>query len=241
MSLVRIQAAPPSNYLSAYISIVFQDRLEAGRLLAKKLNNGLLPKHCALFAIPRGGIVVAQGIVELLHYPLYPFFVKKISVPANQELAIGAVAEGGGFYVDYTLVQKIGLSKKLLKSYIEGKRRELKNEQRIYSTYKKRLPKNIQTIILTDDGVATGATVFAAFASLKEKILPSNTKVRILLAVPVIAKETLEKVQSCGMRVVSLEVPESFSSVGEFYKEFSQVEDHQAMHILSTLNRRGRL
>lgn len=190
---------------------MFYDREDAGEQLASSLFGKKYLKSAIIVAIPRGGVVVAKKISQMLSLPLFAIIVKKITFSGNTELAVGATSDGSVFWDE---------SFKLLP---EEKKELLENTRR--QTAERRKELNLQpfnptgkTVILVDDGVATGATAIAAAISLKEQ----KAK-RIILAAPVISRTTKEKIEKYFDEIVSVIIPESLFTVGQFYKNFSEV------------------
>ncbi len=218
--------------------IVFQNREEAGKLLAQKLgsyrnNNGTL-----VLAIPRGGVVVGKQIALNLKLPISCVVVKKVGAPNNPELAIGAVSSNGVKYIDWDLAFRSEVEQEYLDKEIKRKQEEVEEREKKLGTKNLELKtENKKIFILVDDGVATGATVLVAIKYIKEKFTVHDSRFTIILAVPVIAKDTYDKLQSEVDRIVALEVTLSFGAVGEFYREFPQVSDEEVIKILKD-NRR---
>lgn len=217
---------------------MFKNRVEAGRLLSDKLIKYRGNTKTAVLSIPRGGIVVGQELAKNLNLPLTYVVVKKLRAPGNPELAIGALAPDGVKVIDWELALKIGVEQEYLDEEIERKQKEVEERTEKFlersnlrggSTSLK--DKNF--IILTDDGVATGATVLAAIKYIKNlKPTTYNLSPKIILAVPVVAKDTFDKLKSEVDEIIALEIPDSFSAVGQFYEEFPQVTDEEVIKML---------
>lgn len=204
---------------------MFEDRVEAGFLLGKKLKEenilGVL-----LFAIPRGGLVVGDAVSSVISSPLYPFVVKKIGAPLNPELAVGAISETGDVLLDDNLIDHLKLSKRELKKLINEKKSEVDMRKNSYSLTLPNLKD--KTVIIVDDGVATGATVKVAATSLKKM----GAK-KIILATPIIAEEVRREIKGYFDKIISLKTAKNLRSVGEFYKDFAEVSDSEALSIVS--------
>jgi len=207
---------------------MFQNRAQAGKKLASKLLSYKATKNLIVLAIPRGGVVVGKILSQALDCPLEVIVTKKIGAPGNSELAIGAVGVVGKPVIDEELAERVGADENYLKSKILNLKSEIKRREKIFRRDK--LPLNLKdkTVILTDDGVATGATMMAAVEIARQQ----NPK-KIIVAVPVIAKDTLEKIESLADEVVFLDAPEMFFAVGQFYQDFSQITDEEVRKILS--------
>jgi len=207
---------------------MFQNRAQAGKKLASKLLSYKATKNLIVLAIPRGGVVVGKILSQALDCPLEVIVTKKIGAPGNSELAIGAVGVVGKPVIDEELAERVGADENYLKSKILNLKSEIKRREKIFRRDK--LPLNLKdkTVILTDDGVATGATMMAAVEIARQQ----NPK-KIIVAVPVIAKDTLEKIEKLADEVVFLDAPEMFFAVGQFYQDFSQITDEEVRKILS--------
>ena len=191
-------------------------------MLAEQLSS--LEGDIIVLAIPRGGVVVANEIAKKLKCPLDIVISKKITPPDNPEYAIGAITSDGIIYKGPNW--DFYSSNPALKEEISKKQSEVKRrleEYRGSSNYQL----EDKTVILVDDGIATGSTVFVILSWLKQK------KVKhVFLAVPVLPKSTYHNIEQFVTRVFAIDIPEEFSAVGQFYKEFSQVEDEQVKEIL---------
>jgi len=206
---------------------MFQNRAQAGKKLASKLLSYKATKNLIVLAIPRGGVVVGKILSQALDCPLEVIVTKKIGAPGNPELAIGAVGVVGKPVIDEELAERVGADENYLKSKILNLKSEIKRREKIFRRDK--LPLNLKdkTVILTDDGVATGATMMAAVEIARQQ----NPK-KIIVAVPVIAKDTLEKIESLADEVVFLDAPEMFFAVGQFYQDFPQTTDEEVKKLL---------
>ncbi len=203
---------------------MIKNRIEAGKQLGEKLFKLIQDEECIILAIPRGGIVVGNEISKKLGCNLDVAVSKKITPPSNPEYAIGAITFEGTIFVGPNWKQfsnEPDFENEIEKKKIEVKRRL--NEYRGSEKYQI----NGKTVILVDDGIATGATVFVLLKWLSK--LECN---RIILAIPVIPFHTYEKLISHVDKIITLMTPKEFSSVGEFYSEFEQVSDKEVMKIL---------
>lgn len=206
---------------------MFSDRQEAGRLLAEKLVS-LKGKATLVLGLARGGVAVSHRIAVDCGLPQDVLVVKKIASPLNAELAIGAVAPDGVRYVDYPLAQSMGADENYVRTKISELSDVVHQKLRLYRKGKKPILVRDQTIILADDGIATGASMFAAVSWAKKK----GAK-RIIVAVPVAALEAVHKLESMGVEVVILRVAKEFGAVGEFYTEFPQLSDEDVVSLLA--------
>lgn len=214
---------------------MMKNRQEAGKLLADELLVYAKSKDAIVLAIPRGGVVVGREIADVLDLPLSAVVVKKLAAPDNPELAIGAVAAGNVKKVDWELAFRLQVNQEYLDEELRRRGKDVEERLAKYKLSESELRFLLQTkkvIIVVDDGVATGATVKAAVAYVR-KLTSSKKDTVIILAVPVIAKDTYDEVQSQVNRIIAIEIPESFRAVGQFYQEFPQVMDEEVNALLS--------
>lgn len=204
---------------------MFKDRIEAGKLLAIKLKGFLARDKTIVVALTRGGVVVGKEISNLLRLPFDIMVVKKIGALSNPELAIGAVAPNGTFYWNQDLITKLRITVKDKKILKDLKEREQREHEKILRGDKEFNFKS-KTIILVDDGIATGATVLAA-----QKFLKKENADKIILAVPVISTDTLRDVKKYFDMVITLVVKKDFMAVGQFYESFSQVTNEEVVQL----------
>lgn len=205
---------------------MFEDRESAGFLLAKKLEKFAKVKNILVLGLARGGVVTAKIIASFLEVPLDTIVVKKIGAPSNQELAIGAVGPESTVYWNTDLAKQLGVKPASALKLRQGKEREREKQERELRGQK---PLEIfdKTVILVDDGVATGASIIAAAMFLKKE----KAK-RLILAVPVIAIDTLRDIRKYFDSVFFLNSVKDFYAVGQFYKNFPQVENEEVIKFL---------
>jgi len=209
-----------------YNKNVFQNRTQAGRLLAEKLKH-LKGEETIVLVIPRGGVVVGAEIAKALSCPLDIIVTKKIGAPGNPELAIGAVGPEMIKVIDESLARRTGADEEYIEREIKKLSNEvIKKEKRLRSE-KKPLEISGKTVILTDDGIATGATTQAALEYIKTK-----QPKKLILAIPVAPLESVEKLKPLVDEFIYLSTPALFWAVGQFYQEFEQVEDEEVIKIL---------
>jgi putative phosphoribosyl transferase len=182
-----------------------------------------------VLAIPRGGVVIGKIISRVLNCPLDVLITRKIGAPGNPELAVGAVGPLGIRIVNWELAKKVGADQNYLKAQIENLKKEIKEREEKFRKGKPELKIAGKNVILTDDGIATGATIEAAIAWLK-----SQKVKRIILAVPVAPSGVIEKLKPLVDELIVLEEPEFFAAVGQFYREFEQVKDEEVAKILNS-------
>lgn len=209
---------------------MFKDRAEAGARLAQKLKEELLAQPLAeaiILAIPRGGVVIGGEISKSLKLPLNCLITKKIPAPGNEELAIGAVAEGGVVVWEEELCQRLNVPVEYKQEIVKKKVEELEKKKSDFRGDRPPPELKDKIAIIVDDGVATGATIKAAVAVVRN-FAPKE----IVIAVPVIAKDVLPGLKTMVDKIVYLEAPEMFFSVGQFYENFEQISDEKVGKIL---------
>jgi len=207
--------------------MIFRDRGHAGFSLAKQLSAYRGDPTALVLALPRGGVAVGYEISRTLHLPLDVFITRKLSTPENPEYAIGAVSETGAIYLNPEAVEAFQLSHDDLEGLIQAQRREIARRQTLYRQGRPLPVLADHTVILVDDGIATGSTFFATIEAVTE-LSPR----RLIAAIPVGPHETLTRVKSLVDELVVLEVPDSFNAVGAAYQDFTQVEDAQVVALL---------
>ena len=209
--------------------MVFADRREAGRQLAAKLGQ-MNFERAVVLALPRGGVPVAVEVASALQVPLDLLFVRKIGLPWQSELAVGAVVDGA--HPQMVLNDRVLAMVDVPEAYLTHERdRELAEIERRRAQYcGDHAPVDVggRAVILVDDGVATGTTVRAALTALERL-----GAARQILAVPVIAPDTADAFRADGIEVVALVEPENFRAVGEFYRDFHQLEDEEVVGLLA--------
>ncbi|MEW6446931.1 MAG: phosphoribosyltransferase [Bacillota bacterium] len=208
---------------------MFKDRVDAGRRLAERLAGKEYPQGLVL-AIPRGGVVVGAQIARALSLPLEIIIPRKIGAPYNPELAIGAVTQDGTAIFNEELLRHFSLTQAAKEKLVADAVAEINRRMCLYRGDKPLLSWHRRTIILTDDGIATGFTVMAALRSLRK-----SEPERIILAVPVAPPEALENLRSEVDELICLLVPEIFMAVGQFYHYFDQTSDQEVVSLLKEL------
>lgn len=212
-------------HLSNY-GLVFEDRRQAGRLLAESLFVMNL-KDPLVLAIPRGGVVVAYEIAQRLKCPLDVIIPRKVGAPFEPELAVGAVTEDGTLYLNREIVEAYGVSKSYLESESQNQIGEIKRRALVYRGSTKQADLNNKTVIIVDDGVATGATMKAAMMSVKRQ-----SPYAVVIAVPVGAQETIDELRRQVDTIVCLHIPSIMYAIGEFYRDFTQTSDDEVVTLL---------
>jgi putative phosphoribosyl transferase len=204
----------------------FADRVDAGKRLASTLSN-FSGKKGIVLAIPRGGVPVGFEIARILKIPLDLIIPRKIGAPDNPELAIGAVAEDGTAILDDNLVKYLGVSREYIKEEIERQKQEIRRRLETYRQDASYPNLKGFDVIVVDDGIATGSTMKAALASVKNRGAASIT-----VAVPVGSPSTIEELEEMADRVVCLYTPEYFQAIGQFYNDFGQTTDEEVIKLL---------
>lgn len=200
--------------------MIFKDRLDAGRQLAKELIAFSDSKNVIVIGLARGGVILAAEIAAALHLPMDIIVVRKIGAPGNEELALGAICESGEGVFNESLVSFLGVSQEYLEKEVERQRTLIKERLALYRGHGCPLSVQDKTVILVDDGIATGASIRVAIQSLR-----SLGVKKLVLAVPVAAPDSLQKIEKEVDRVVCLYRPSFFESVGSFYEVFNQTTD----------------
>ncbi|MEW6572298.1 MAG: phosphoribosyltransferase [Bacillota bacterium] len=208
---------------------MFTDRVDAGRRLAERLAGRELPQGLVL-AIPRGGVVVGAEIARALSLTLDIIIPRKIGAPYNPELAIGAVTQDGTAIFNEELLRHFSIKDETKAQLVAHAVAEINRRMRLYRGDKPLLSWRNRTIILVDDGIATGFTVTAALRSLRK----ADPK-KIILAVPVAPPDTLENLRPEVDELICLLVPELFMAVGQFYYHFDQTSDQEVISLLKEL------
>lgn len=207
--------------------MVFKNREEAGKKLAVKLKDFQNKKNLVVLAIPRGGLAIGKQLSQALNCSLDIIVTKKIGAPGNPELAIGAVGAVGEPVINEELAVRVGADEEYLEKEIASRQAEVERRIKEYRDNKPPLNLKNKIIIITDDGIATGATMEAAV-----EVVRQQEPKKIVVAVPVTARDTLKKLEEKADEVIYLDAPLMFFAVGQFYKEFGQVTDKQVNELL---------
>lgn len=207
--------------------MLFEDRFEAGRLLASKLRPFANRPDTVVLALPRGGVPVGFEVAKALTLPLDVFVVRKLGVPGYEELAMGAIASGGVRVLNEDLVRTAGIPGEVIDAVAAEEERELERRERDYREDRPPIDVRGRTVILVDDGLATGSSMRVAALALKNK-KPSQ----IVVAVPVAARATCAEFESEVDRVICAVTPEPFWAVGQWYRDFSQTSDEEVRDLL---------
>jgi putative phosphoribosyl transferase len=205
----------------------FPNREQAGKRLAEALSEYEDGSNVLVLALPRGGVPVGAEVAHALGAPLDLMLVRKLGVPGHEELAMGAVATGGVRVLNDDVVGALGLHEEAIEAVARRERRELERRDHAYREGRPAPEVAGRTVILVDDGLATGATMRAAVAALKKR----NPR-RIVVAVPVAPKETCEVLRSEADEVACLSAPDPFMAIGVWYEDFPQLTDDEVRELL---------
>ncbi len=206
----------------------FQDRREAGSLLAQKLKR-FIHKQPYLLALPRGGVEVGYEIAKHLKIPLDVIISRKIAAPFNPEFALGAISEGNVREIDHDALLRWGVSEKEIERVIDREKQEMARRIQLYRGGKKLSSMKGKTIILVDDGLATGYTALAGLKSIR-----SLQPHRLIFAAPVCARQNLKKLSKYTDDIICLIIPDDLRAVGNYYSQFEQTSDNEVLRWLSS-------
>ena len=210
----------------------FRNRADAGRQLAAHLTEYAGRSDVLVLALPRGGVPVAFEVASALAAPLDVFLVRKLGVPGHPELAMGAIAAGGVEILNEALIRDLGVPAALVEQTAVRERLELERRDRLFRGGRRPAIVRDRTVVLVDDGLATGSTMEAAIVALRQQA-PGL----IVVAVPVGARETCDRIRRIADRVVCLQTPEPFNAVGLWYDEFKQTSDDEVTRVLAAADR----
>jgi putative phosphoribosyl transferase len=205
----------------------FRDRVEAGQILADRLTGYAGRGDVIVLALPRGGIPVAAEVARALGAPLDVCLVRKLGVPGHEELAMGALAEGGTAVLNDDVVMGLGIPRDVIDRSVLREQDELERRALLYRGTRPAPNVTGRTVILVDDGLATGATTEAAVVALR-----SAGPARIVVAVPVGARESVQRLAAVADEVVCPAQPEPFDAVGLWYDDFTQTSDEEVKELL---------
>lgn len=212
--------------------MLYSDRSQAGRILARKLHAYAGRKDVVVLALPRGGVPVGHEVAEALEAPLDVFVVRKLGVPGQEELAMGAIASGGVRVISPEVVRSCGVSEREVEKVVAAERAELERREAAYREDRPPLDVRGKVVILVDDGLATGSSMRAAIAALRLR-----SPARVVVAVPVAPRSTSRQFVSIADDVICAVTPEPFHAVGEWYESFAQVGDDEVRNLLRRADR----
>lgn len=205
----------------------FKDRVDAGKQLAQKLLHYKSNPNVLVVGLPRGGVVVAYEVARQLDAPLDIIVPRKIGMPANPELALGAITQEGEPVWNEAVIKSFHIHPEDLTDIIEQEKREAARRLSLYRKSRPPLDAKDKIVILIDDGIATGATMRAAIASLR-----AHGAKKIIIAVPVAPLDMIERIEQDADEVICLSVPRMFFGVGQFYDSFLQTSDEEVIALL---------
>jgi putative phosphoribosyl transferase len=205
----------------------FVDRAETGRLLASKLSAYSSRDDVIVLGLPRGGVPVASAVAGALHIPLDVLVVSKLGTPWNKELAMGAIAEGGVQVLDLSIVKELCVSEKDIQEVAASARKELEYQQELYRGDRPPLELAGKTVIVVDDGIATGCSILAATAAVRRR-----KAARVVVAIPVAPASGCHAVRMEADEVISVAEPDLFLAVSQWYQDFSQISDDDVRSLL---------
>ncbi len=207
--------------------MIFKDRTDAGRRLAGQLQRYANRKDVIVLGIPRGGVPVAFEVAKALHAPLDIFVSRKLGVPGQEELAFGALASSGVRVLDREIIEGVGISEEQIEEITQRARKELERRERLYRGARPPLTAEGQTILLVDDGIATGSSMRAAINALRQ-MKPA----RLVVAIPVAPQSTYSQLRREVDELVCVYIPKCFYAIGQFYEDFSQIADAEVTELL---------
>jgi len=211
----------------------FFNRTEAGQFLAEDLSNYANRENVVVLALPRGGVPVAAEVAKKLNAPLDVFVARKLGLPGHPELAMGAIASGGVRVFNGEVVNALRIPDEVIDAVSAEELAELQRREKVYRAGLPSLDVEGKTIIVVDDGIATGSTMLAAVSALRQ--LNAD---RIVVAAPVIAASSYREIQRKADEVAAVMVPERFDAVGQWYEDFSQTSDEEVRYLLAQAARR---
>jgi putative phosphoribosyl transferase len=207
---------------------LFRDRLHAGRLLAEKMRDYVRYPDLLILGLPRGGVPVAFEVAKALQAPLDVFLVRKLGVPGQEELAMGAIASGGVRVLNKEMVRALNIPEGVIERITAREQRELERREGAYRGNRPRYEVHDRAVVLVDDGLATGASMRAAVAALRQQ-----EPRRIVVAVPTAAPDTCESFEDQVDEIICATTPQPFLSVGTWYEDFSQTSDEEVRELLT--------
>lgn len=206
---------------------MFSDRRDAGRQLARRLAAYANRTDVVVLALPRGGVPVASEVANALHAPFDVFLVRKLGVPFHEELAMGALAEGGVRVLNDGLIRDLDIAEADVERVSTLERIELERRVRVFRGARELPPLAGRIVILIDDGLATGSTMEAAVVAARRR-----QPARVIVAVPIGARETCARLRTVADELVTVSIPEPFQAVGQWYDDFRQMTDEDVLAIV---------
>jgi putative phosphoribosyl transferase len=210
-----------------WVEPIFRDRNEAGRILADKLIPYIKNESVIVLALPRGGVPIGFEIAQRIHADLDVFLVRKLGVPGHEELAMGAVASGGVRVLNHSIIQELGIPPTVVDRVTQREEQEIARRECLYRHGRPPVDPGGRTVVLVDDGLATGASMLAAIRALR-----AQGPGRIIVAVPIAATQAYEEVRDQVEQLIGLATPEPFYAVGVWYEKFPQTSDEEVEELL---------
>jgi predicted phosphoribosyltransferase len=209
--------------------MLFSDRRAAGQVLAHRLADYARRENTLVLGLPRGGVPVASEVAHLLDLPWDIFVVRKLGCPGREELALGAIASGGVQVLNVEILANLGIERETVRQIAAREAEEVARREKAYRGERSPLDVRGRTVLVVDDGLATGASMTVAVIALRRLGVAKT-----VVAVPVASPETSRKLRSVADEVVCAYTPEEFHAVGEFYHDFSQTSDDEVRHLLAS-------
>jgi len=216
------------------MDIRFRNRAEAGRLLAHKLEQYRNMPGLLVLGLPRGGVPVAYAVAIALNAPLDILLVRKLGVPGQDELAMGAIASNGILILNNSVIQRLGIPESVVEAVTKRETKELHRREQDYRGVRPPVDIPGKTVIVIDDGLATGSTMKAAIAALRRQ-----NPAKIIAAVPTASPETCEELKSAADEIVCAIMPEPFYAVGFSYEDFEQTTDAEVRELIQQASTRS--
>jgi predicted phosphoribosyltransferase len=213
--------------------MIFKDRRDAGRRLAAYLKHHPGREPCLVLGLPRGGVPVAYEVALALDAPLDVFVVRKLGVPGHEELAMGAIATGGVVVLNHAVVRGLQIPEEIIRQVTAVEQQELARREQAYRGQREAPAISARRVILIDDGLATGASMASAVRGVR-----LQSPERIVVAVPVAARQTLQRLRPMVDELVCVEAPEPFYGVGQWYEDFRQMTDEEVRELLHEAHQR---
>ena len=207
---------------------IFKDRRDAGKQLAKELSDFKGQDDAIVLGLPRGGVPVAFEVAEALKLPLDVFIVRKLGVPGQPELAMGAIASGGIQVLNDSVIRRAGISESQIEDVAQKEKEELKKREKAYRGARPDIDLHGKTVLLVDDGLATGASMRAAISALQE-----HEPKKIIVAVPTAPSDTCQEFEPEVDQIICLRTPTPFWGVGGSYQNFSQTTNEEVRELLN--------
>jgi predicted phosphoribosyltransferase len=227
----RADTSEPVDQASQF-EVIYRDRFEAGTALAELVSRFSDREDAVVLALPRGGVPIGYQIAKRLRVPLDVFVVRKLGVPFQPELAMGAIATGGIRVLNDSIVRELGIPPEVIDAVAKKEEQELQRRERDYRGDRPALQIRGKTLILVDDGLATGTSMRSAVEALRQQ-----GPARLIVAVPVASRETCESFQNLADEVICAATPMPFVAVGQWYTQFDQTSDAEVRELLARAER----